>query len=56
MGKMKEHYYDVLTAESADNEAEFDEMANNLETIEDEDEFWAEMSRVEDFYYAKVAA
>jgi len=55
MSKMKEHFFDILTAESADNEAEFNDMANNLETIQDEDEFWAEMQKVEEFYYAKVA-
>lgn len=55
MARMKEYYYDVLTAESADNEAEFDEMANNLENIEDAGEFWEELEKVEEFYYEKVA-
>ena len=56
MGKMKELYYDLFQAESADNEELFNEMANNLEDIKDEKEFWAEMEKVEEFYYTKVAA
>ena len=69
MGKVKEHYHqeieEMYNAPMADDEetteeqshAEvFDIMANRLEKIEDEEEFWAEMRKVEEFYYEKVAA